>query len=43
MTLSWIIAGIPFDILHAAGDLAAGLLVFPLSQLLAKLERRSAV
>jgi len=43
MTLSWIIAGIPFDILHAAGDLAAGLLVLPLSQLLAKLERRSAV
>lgn len=39
--LMWIIAGLPFDFLHAAGDLAAGLLVFPMSQLLFKLERRS--
>lgn len=40
-TFMWIMAGLPFDFLHAAGDLAAGLLVFPLSKLLLKLERKT--
>ena len=39
-TLAWIAAGIPFDILHSVGDLAAGLLVLPMSELLQKLMQR---
>lgn len=30
-TLAWIAAGLPFDCIHAAGDLAAGLLIKPLA------------
>ena len=40
-TVAWIIAGIPFDLLHCIGDLAAGLLILPLSELLKKLVRRA--
>ncbi len=40
-TLAWIAEGIPFDILHCLGNLAAGLLVLPISQLLFKLERKT--
>lgn len=40
-TLAWIAAGIPFDIIHAVGNVAVGLLIFPLSELLKKLEDRS--
>ena len=29
-TVTWIITGIPFDALHCIGDLAMGLLIFPL-------------
>ena len=36
-TIKWIIAGLPFDALHALGNLAMGLLVYPLSKLLARL------
>ena len=36
-TLAWIVAGLPFDITHALGNLAAGLLILPLSELLKKL------
>lgn len=36
-TVKWIIAGLPFDALHALGNLAMGLLVYPLSKLLARL------
>ena len=36
--IAWIIAGIPFDLLHAGGNLIAGLLIIPLSKLLRKLE-----
>ena len=35
--IAWIIAGIPFDIIHAVGNLVAGLLILPLSELLKKL------
>jgi len=36
--LAWIIAGIPYDIAHALGNLAAGVLIVPLSALLKKLD-----
>lgn len=38
-TLAWIVAGLPFDAIHAVGNLAGGILVFPLSELLKRLER----
>lgn len=37
--LAWIAAGLPMDLLHAAGNLCAGLLILPLSELLRKLSR----
>lgn len=37
--LAWIAAGLPFDLLHSAGNLAAGLLILPLSELLRRLDR----
>ena len=36
--LAWIIAGIPYDIAHALGNLAAGVLIVPLTELLKKLD-----
>ena len=36
-TIAWIIAGLPWDAIHGAGNLAAGLLIYPLSELLKKL------
>ena len=41
-TVAWIIAGLPFDITHAIGNLVAGLLIVPLSELLKKLNRMNA-
>ncbi len=38
-TLAWIASGLPFDILHSIGNLAAGLLILPLSKLLLRLDR----
>jgi energy-coupling factor transport system substrate-specific component len=35
--LAWIAAGFPFDIAHALGNLAAGVLIVPLTELLKKL------
>lgn len=37
-TLTWIAAGIKFDCVHAAGNFAAGFLVYPLAKLLRKLD-----
>lgn len=39
--IAWIIAGLPFDLIHALGNLAAGLLVYPLSELTATLLKRT--
>ena len=39
-TVAWIIAGLPFDLMHCAGDFAAGLLVLPLSKMLPKLMKK---
>lgn len=36
-TVAWIMTGIPYDLLHMAGNLLAGLLILPLSRLLQKL------
>ncbi len=41
MTVAWIIAGIGFDITMGISNLCAGLLIYPLSELLVKLERKS--
>ena len=37
--VAWILAGLPFDLIHAAGNLVAGLLTVPLSELLKRLSR----
>lgn len=39
-TIAWIVAGLPFDLIHAAGNLVAGFLVLPLSRLLRRLNRQ---
>ena len=39
-TLAWIMAGIPFDIIHGVSNIFTGLLVLPLSELLLKLYNR---
>ena len=39
-TVAWIISGIPFDITHGVGNLFAGMLTLPLSELLIKLTKR---
>ena len=39
--LAWIAAGIPFDLIHAAGNFAIGALVVPLSGVLSRLESAS--
>lgn len=38
-TLKWILVGLPYDFIHCMGNLAMGLLVYPLVQLLRKLNR----
>lgn len=35
--ISWIIAGLPWDAVHAAGNIVTGFLIIPLSELLRKL------
>ena len=37
-TLAWIAVGFPWDVTHALGNLAAGLLILPLTNLLRRLE-----
>lgn len=39
-TIAWIAAGFPFDCMHAIGDFMAGFLIFPLTKLLRKIDRR---
>lgn len=36
-TLTWISAGLTFDIIHMIGNFAVGLLIFPVSQVLKRL------
>lgn len=37
--IAWIIAGLPWDVVHAGGNFIAGLLVFPLSEVLKRLNK----
>ena len=39
MTVAWVLAGLPFDAIHAAGNALVGLLIVPLAELLQKLSR----
>lgn len=39
MTVAWVVAGFPFDAIHAAGNILTGLLIVPLVELLSKLNR----
>lgn len=39
-TITWIAAGLPFDAIHAIGNLATGLLIVPLAELLKKINRK---
>ena len=41
--LAWIVAGIPFDLLHGVGNLCVGLLILPFSELLQKLLKKNRV
>ena len=41
-TIAWISTGFAFDIVHSVGNFAVGLLIFPLSEVLKKLESRYA-
>ena len=38
--IAWIIAGIPFDLIHGFSNLASGALVIPLAALLTKLDKQ---
>lgn len=38
--VAWVIAGLPFDAIHAVSNLIAGLLIYPLSVLLKKLNTK---
>ena len=38
--IAWIVAGIPFDIIHGLGNFASGILIFPLAKLLRVLENK---
>ncbi len=38
-TIAWIIAGIPFDIIHGVSNLLLGTLIYPLSKLLKKITK----
>ena len=39
-TIAWIVAGLPWDLIHGIGNLFAGMLIVPLSALLLKLVKR---
>ena len=39
-TLAWIVAGLPWDVVHAIGNAGSGLLIVPLTSLLRRLNRQ---
>ncbi len=39
-TVAWVVAGFPFDIVHCVGNFIAGLLIYPLSVILKKLNTK---
>ena len=42
-TIAWILAGVPWDVVHGIGDLCAGMLVLPLAELIKKLYKKTLV
>ena len=38
-TVAWIVAGLPFDLLHSIGNIALGTIILPLSLLLTRLTK----
>lgn len=42
-TVAWIVAGIPFDVIHGISNFVMGLLVLPTSELLSKLYKKQYV
>ena len=38
--IAWIVAGLPWDAIHAAGNLVTGTLIIPLAKLLENIEKR---
>ena len=38
--IAWIVAGLPWDAIHAAGNLVTGALIIPLAKLLENIEKR---
>lgn len=40
-TVAWVVAGLPFDAIHGVSNLVAGLLIYPLSLLLKKLNKKA--
>lgn len=38
--VAWVIAGVPWDVIHGIGNLFAGMLVVPMSELIAKLVKK---
>lgn len=41
--IAWIVAGLPWDAIHGAGNLVVGTLIYPLSSLLSKLTKNQEV
>lgn len=41
--LAWIVSGLPWDVVHAVGNLVAGTLIVPLSRVLARLEEKTSL
>ena len=39
-TVAWILAGIPFDVIHGVSNLAIGLIIVPLSEILRSISNR---
>lgn len=40
-TIAWIAAGLPFDAIHGAGNLVLGTLIYPVSEVLKKLQGKT--
>ena len=39
--LTWIMAGLPFDLIHGTSNLLCGMLIYPLAKLLERIEKHS--
>ena len=39
--IAWIVAGLPFDLVHGTSNFLCGILIYPLTQLLLRMERHS--